>query len=108
MRFQKPVEPKKPKIGVRKVSLSLPPAVVDDLDALSSTMGLSRSAFLSALLAESLPPLRATMDTVVALKDGVVDGDDSSLQRYNAGSKDAIDSFLRGVIGGVQDDLFDK
>lgn len=107
VRFQKPTPTKKPAIGVRKVSLSLPPSVVDDMDYISSLMGLSRSAFASALLSDSLPALRVTLDNVVALKsEAETDGSAESLQRYNSDSKDAIDAYLRGIIGGVQDDLF--
>jgi len=109
MKFVKPAPTKKPAIGVRKISLSLPPDVVANLDTLSSSMGLSRSAFLSALLTESLPPMITTLSSISDLIDEIEGSDVSpavAQQRYNAGSKDAINAFLRSVVGGVQDDLF--
>ena len=108
MRFTKPAPVKKPAIGVRKVTMSLPPSVVDELDHISKVMGLSRSGFLSSLLSEALPPLRATLDTLVELEASSEGDSEASQQRRNADSQEAIDAYLRGIVGGVQDDLFGK
>lgn len=104
MQFKKPTPPKRDPIGVRKVTVSLPPSVVDDLDLISSSVGLSRSALLSSVLSESLPALKSTVVTLVGLSNP--NGSDASQQRYNSSSKDAINDYIRKITSGGQDDLF--
>ena len=93
MLYKKPKIVKKAAIGVKKVTVSLPPDVLADLDHVAAVVGLSRSAFLSSLLGQSLPQTRAAVD---------------ALARYNAQSRDAIDSFMKKLISGGQDDLFNR
>lgn len=51
--------------NVKTVNLSLPPTVVSDLDLISNSLDISRSAFVSALLLNILPqviPLVSKID----------------------------------------------
>lgn len=112
MIYQKPKPVKKKAIGTQKVSLSLPPAVVADLDLLSNAMGLSRSAFLSSLLSQTLPSMTSTVITLIGDADAVLDAysDEPAVaqQRYSAHSKASIDDFIKNLTSGGQNDLFDS
>lgn len=112
MIYSKPKPAKKKALGTKKVSLSLPPAVVADLDLLSNAMGLSRSAFLSSLLSQTLPPMTSTVITLIGDAEAVLDsyGDEPAVaqQRYNAHSKAFIDDFIKNLTSGGQDDLFNS
>ena len=50
---------------VRKVSLSLPEGLVDDLDHIASVMKISRSAVCSEILAGPLHDFRAIVSTAL-------------------------------------------
>lgn len=110
MLYKEPKPIKKKPIGSKKITVSLPPAVVDDLDFIASTIGLSRSALLSSILAQSLPAVKATVVTLIgAANDAIAESDgdaEAASKRYNAHSKAAIDDFMERVISGGQDDLF--
>jgi hypothetical protein len=111
MIYQKPKPSKKKALGTKKVSLSLPPSVVSDLDTISSSMGLSRSAFLSSLLSQILPPMSSTIATLIANSSDLMDAhgdvlDSMPQQRYNAHSKVSIDEYIKNLTNGGQHDLF--
>lgn len=91
--------------NVRRLTVSLPKEVVSNLDYISTTIGMSRSAFLSALLSESLPPLVPLVQVVAS---GVKDGD---LKRYRGSATSSIDETVSRLVSGIevlQDDLFKK
>ena len=50
--------------NLRKISLALDPAIVADLDYLSSRLGVSRSALVSQLLADTTPTMRKLLEQV--------------------------------------------
>lgn len=50
--------------STRKLSVSLSADLVDDLDVLSTRMGVSRSAIISGVLAEPLHAARVLLDTI--------------------------------------------
>ena len=96
-------------VKVRKISVSLPAELVNDLNYISHALGVSRSAFLSASLAQSLPMLR---ETVQGIGVDLVNSDLSDadvIRRYRSNSKAQIDSMLKsisGSMGELQGDLF--
>lgn len=47
-----------------KISVSLPPALVDDLDYISGRLGVSRSALLAQLLADAVPQMRGLIEAI--------------------------------------------
>lgn len=109
MLYKKPKIVKKSAIGVKKVTVSLPPKILADLDHIAALVGLSRSAFLSSILSQSLPEIKSTVDSlasVVAKANGDPDSSPEALARYSAYSKDAIDTFILKLVSGGQDDLF--
>jgi metal-responsive CopG/Arc/MetJ family transcriptional regulator len=110
MLYKKPKIVKKPAIGVKKVTVSLPPEILTDLDHISGLVGLSRSAFLSSILAQSLPEIKATVDALAEIVTKATAESDSdpvgAQQRYNSHSKKAIDDFILKLTSGGQDDLF--
>lgn len=95
----------------RKISVSLPSDTVDDLDYIAWNMGISRSAFLSACLASSLPLLREGVNLAgVDAINGANDYEDM-VRRYRTSTKAQIDSMfseLTARLGSVeiQRDLF--
>lgn len=104
---------KKSSPGVKRVTVSLPAHVVEDVDAIANLMGVGRSAFLSSLLGRTLPLARATAETLMhrTIHDLEVDhksGMDSEtcLRRYRDSSRAAIDALIDSLLAGGQDDLF--
>lgn len=51
-------------MACRKINVSIPEAVVCDLDYISKRMGITRSALLSNLIAEPSKDLRCLMETL--------------------------------------------
>lgn len=51
-------------MACRKIHVSIPDTVVEDLDYISKRMGITRSALLSNLIAEPTYDLRTLMETV--------------------------------------------
>ncbi|AXH78983.1 MAG: CopG family transcriptional regulator [Circular genetic element sp.] len=88
-----------------RITVSLPSQVVSNLDYISTTIGVSRSAFLSSLLSESLPPIVPLVQIVAsASKDG-----DS--KRFRGAAVSAINDAVSRLVSGsevLQDDLFTK
>lgn len=98
----------------RKISVSLPSNIVDDLDLLAHLAGVSRSGFLSAVLVKSLPAVKdATISLCEAISEDVSKGgfDGSSadvVKRYRSASKGIVDSFIASLDDEVQHDMFGK
>lgn len=91
--------------NTQRITISLPNKVVDDLNFISKTAGMSRSAFLSALLTESLPPM---IPLVQIAASGSKDGDS---RRYRGAAIEFIDAAISRLASGseaLQDDLFSK
>lgn len=57
-------DPKPQKPRMAKIAMSLPPALVDDLDYLSSRLGVSRSALASELLTEPVAEIRRILSVI--------------------------------------------
>jgi len=93
---------------VRKISVSLPDEVVRYLDEISHLAGVSRSAFLSAVLVRSLPAVRNS--AFDAFQASAVDldsiGADEVKKRYRSASKAIVDEYLASLDGELQHDLF--
>jgi hypothetical protein len=88
-----------PKPKMAKIAMSLPPAIVADLDYLSSRLGFSRSALAAELLAEPLTEMR----TVIALIPP--NPTPSDLLRARGASQDIIRQRLENATR-LSDDLF--
>ena len=88
----------------KKISVSLPVEVFNDLDQLAHLSGVSRSALLSAILSSVLPDVR---DSVVSIARSVEAGA-SGYRRYRSSSKALIDGYVSSLRGELQHDLFDE
>lgn len=76
---------------LRKVSLALDPAVVDDLDVISKRLGISRSALVSQMLGEALPSLRQLFDSIPEAPTA------PDLVRYKGESVEIIEARLASI-----------
>lgn len=86
--------------AVKRVSVTLLPALVADLDAVASRLGISRSAFLSALLPDVLSELRTVLD-LLPPSDSPDD-----VRRFRGASADYVRSrvdSIRALLGGSED-----
>ena len=108
-----PTKKTKSSPGVKRVTISLPAHVLEDVDTIASMMGVGRSAFLSSILSQTLPLVRATAETLMqgVIKDLDKDyrsGVDSEtcLKRYRDASQASIDGLIESLLAGGQDDLF--
>lgn len=84
-----------------KISVSLPSEIVDDLDYLSSRIGVSRSALIGQLMSESVPEVRRLLELVPP------NPTPAELLRMRGQSEDAIRQRLQSL-KGMTDDLFTK
>lgn len=83
--------------AVKRVSVTLPPALVADLDAVASRLGISRSAFLSALLPDVIAEIRTVLD-LLPPSDSPDD-----VRRFRGASADYVQARvdgLRDLLGG--------
>jgi len=49
---------------MRKITISVPPSLVDDLDYLAGRMGVSRSAIITEVLGGSISDMRALIELI--------------------------------------------
>lgn len=90
--------------STQRITLSLPAEVVANLDFISKTAGMSRSAFVSALLAGTLPSIVPLVQIAASSKDG-------DTRRYRGAAVAFIDDAVSRLVAGseaLQDDLFKK
>lgn len=88
-------------MAMSKISVSLPSEIVDDLDYLSSRIGVSRSALIGQLMSESVPEVRRLLELVPP------NPTPAELLRMRGQSEDAIRQRLQSL-KGMTDDLFTK
>lgn len=88
----------------RRCSVSLPSALVDDLDFIAKRLRMSRSALLSALLAEGLPSL---VQLVATLPDDLDSATDADARRFRGAAADALSKQVSDLVRlRGQHDLF--
>jgi len=80
-----------------KVSFSVPSDSIDELDAIASALGVTRSAALSAILSRTLSQAQNHL-AVVAKTNYELQL--ASAKRYTSSSKDQIDCDLEALILG--------
>lgn len=91
--------------GHRRVTVSLPPAALEQLDFVANRLGCSRSAFLSEMLLQSLPSI---VEAVEYLPPGLQDATTDDIRRMRGASARLIGRQVERLILGAQDDLFRK
>ena len=92
--------------GFTRCSISLPADVVFQLDYCAGKLQLSRSAFLSGLLSESLPHLVGILGT---LPSDPTLASSSDSRRFRGAAADAISDQIGKIIrSGGQGDIFGK
>lgn len=90
----------------KRCSMSLPTDLVNDLDYISKRLRMSRSALLSAILAEGLPNL---VQVVTVLPEDLSTVTDADARRFRGATADALTKQVADIIRlGGQHDLFSK
>lgn len=84
---------------MKKLSMTIPSDVVDDLDHVSSRLSISRSALVSQLLAAALPDMRRLLDLVPPAPTA------ADLVRFRGESEDVVRARVDSVRRSA-DDLF--
>lgn len=88
----------------KKISVSLPSGLVDQLDLIADRLGVSRSAFLTAYLNEGLPALVSLVEGLPTGGDALTEAD---AQRFRGKSAQLIrDMVAKLIVEGGQNDLF--
>jgi len=85
--------------STRRVTLTIPVDLVANLDDISRRLGCTRSAVLTGLLQDALPPLRALLDAL-PVEDLRPDGVDEGAGRRLRGASGEV---LRDQISAIQD-----
>ena len=90
-----------------KISVTVPPELLADLDHVAARLGVSRSALVSGLLGEVLPDMRALLDAV-PLNPEPLDivrfrGASADIVRKRLGEVHELDSDLFSAIVGGKD-----
>lgn len=91
--------------GHRRITASLPPSAVEQLDFVATRLGCSRSALLSELLSQSLPGM---VQIVECLPDNSSAATQDDVRRLRGASARVIGEQVERLIAGAQDDLFGK
>lgn len=84
---------------LQKISITLDPALVDDLDAVSKRLGISRSALIGECLPEALGFMRQLLDTVP------VNPTPEDVVRFRGESAGVVRQRVE-QLKGIADDLF--
>ena len=85
--------------NLRKISVTLPPQLVDDLDYISRRLGVSRSALIGQILPEGIGLMRSL------LVDVPENPTPEDVVRFRGASADEIRQRIDGL-KGLADDLF--
>lgn len=91
--------------GHRRITVSLPPDAVDQLDFVSLRLLCSRSALLSELLMQSLPGM---VQVAQCMPDPGSDVTTEDIRRLRGASARLIAEQVERLLAGGQDDLFSK
>lgn len=86
---------------MRKISISIPASLVDDLDYLSARTGTSRSAIISEFLAEGATHTRRMLELIPS------NPTPADIVRMRGQSEDVVRARL-GQLRGMADDLFSE
>lgn len=87
--------------NLRKISITVDPALLDDLDYVSKRAGVSRSALISGLLGEILPATRELFEKVP------LNPEPADVVRFRGESADIVRARL-GSIRDLDSDLFSQ
>lgn len=90
---------------VSRVTVSLPPQTLEQLDFISGQLGVSRSSFISALLGDILPPLVPLAHLVKSSGES----SDGEARRYRGEFASQLDDMVKKLNAGygeLQGDMF--
>lgn len=87
--------------NLSKISITVPPELVADLDYVSGRLGVSRSALISEVLPESLSVMRTMLEQVP------LNPTPEDVLRFRGESADLVRSKIESL-KGMTDDLFAK
>lgn len=79
----------------KRVSMTLPLELVDDLDSVSTKLRVSRSSLISEILINNISPMREIIDTIIPHLDG--DNETPILARDPQKVREYLDSFSQAI-----------
>ncbi|WP_270832374.1 CopG family transcriptional regulator [Aeromonas sp. QDB03] len=85
------------KRNLSKVSVTLPPDLVESLDQIASRLGVSRSALISDFLSEAVGTLRPLLDTIP------LSPTEADKLRFRGESEEVIKQRLESLKGMIDD-----
>ncbi|MNC21851.1 hypothetical protein D3C87_1788240 [compost metagenome] len=85
--------------NLRKISITVPPALLDDLDYVAGRLGVSRSALIAELLPQSLSIMRAMLSQVP------LNPTPEDVLRFRGESAELVRQKIESL-KGMSDDLF--
>lgn len=85
--------------NLRKISITVPPALLDDLDYVAGRLGVSRSALIAELLPQSLGIMRAMLAQVP------LNPTPDDVLRFRGESAELVRQKIESL-KGMSDDLF--
>lgn len=87
----------------RRITCSLPPNAVEQLDFVASRLHCTRSALLSQMLVQSLP---AMVELASCLPEDLTAATGDDVRRLRGASAEIIGKQVSRLLTGAQDDLF--
>lgn len=87
---------------MRKITISVPPTLVDDLDYLSVRLGVSRSAIISELMCDTVAHMRSMVELVPE------NPTPADARRFRGESAELIRQRMASLQGIADDLLADK
>lgn len=85
--------------NLRKISITMAPDLVDSIDYVSGRLGISRSAFISQIMGESVTLLRPLLEAVP------IDPTPADAVRFRGESAEVVRARIE-VLKGLTHDLF--
>lgn len=87
--------------NLKKISITVNPSLLDDIDYVVGRLGVSRSAFISEMLSEAVTPVRRLLEQVP------INPEASDVLRFRGESVELVRSRIESV-KGAEDDLFSE
>lgn len=87
--------------NTKRVSMTLPLDLMDDLDSVSTRLRVSRSSLISEILRSNISPIKEIIDTIPTMDNS--ESGELSLSRDPDKVRDYLDSFSSAIAASASD-----